>query len=81
MFPVFCASGGRPETARLHLCEPMDGASYMQLVCVKRSELKAYKDANPSLDFFVLPESAEKFGIGASRMWIVQLARLVCPEE
>ena len=81
IFPVFCSSGGRPETARLHLGEPMDGASYMQLVCVKRSELNAYKAANPSLDFFVLPESADKFGIGASRMWIVQLARIVCPKE
>ncbi len=81
LFPIFCPSAGRPKTARLHLSEPMDGASYVQLVCVKPSELDTYKEANPNLDFFVLPRSAEKLGIGASRMWIMQLAQIVCPEE
>ena len=80
LFPVFCPSSGRAETARIDLQEAMQGESYVQLVCVKHKEIGSYLESNPSLDFFVLPPSADELGIGASRMWIVRMARLVCPE-
>ena len=80
LFPIFCPSSGRPQTARIDLQEAMQGEAYVQLVCVKHKEIESYLKFNPSLDFFVLPPSADERGIGASRMWIVRMARLVCTE-
>ena len=80
LFPIFCPSSGRPQSARIDLQEAMQGEAYVQLVCVKHKEIESYLKFNPSLDFFVLPPSADERGIGASRMWIVRMARLVCTE-
>ena len=81
LFPVFCPSSGRPETMRVDLQGAMQDETYVQLVCVKHKEHESYLKFNPSLDFFVLPPSADELGIGASRMWIIRMARLVCPNE
>ena len=81
LFPVFCPSSGRPETMRVDLQEAMQDETYVQLVCVKHKEHESYLQYNPSLNFFVLPPSADELGIGASRMWIMRMARLVCPNE
>ena len=81
LFPILMPSSGRAESARLDLSVTMQGFTYTQLVCVKRTEFEQYRERWPVLSFFVLPESATDLGIGASRYWILQLARKICPDE
>ena len=86
LFPVFMPSAGREKTARLNLHATMQQDSvadwgYVQIVCVKRCELDGYVNNWPELNFFALPESADSLGIGASRHWLLHLARLLCPRE
>lgn len=80
-FPILMPSSGRAKTARLDLRNAMQGHRYVQLICVKSTELDDYMEAWPGLCFFKLPESASELGIGASRHWIVELARKICPDE
>ena len=53
----------------------LPGKKYVQIVVVKQEELHHYKKSHPKLSFFALPESASALGVGASRHWILQLAR------
>ena len=81
LFPILMPSSGRAKSARLDLRGAMQDRSYVQIVCVKETEIDEYKKAWPGLCFFQLPEAASDLGIGASRYWILQLARKVCPDE
>jgi len=84
-FPVFTPSSGRPKKVRLDLKEPMMSTTssagdwgYVQFVCIKAPEYDDYVKLWPHLNFFLLPECAKDLGIGASRFWILQLARKIC---
>ena len=57
----------------------LPGKKYVQIVVVKENELDQYKKFWPKLNFFALPESASALGVGASRHWILQLAKRICP--
>lgn len=86
LFPIFTPSSGRAATARLNLHATMKQNSaedwgYVQIVCVKNCELDSYEKHWPDLNFFALPESANTLGIGASRHWILKLARELCPRQ
>merc|ERR1740130_864033 len=59
----------------------MNGKTYVQIVCVKETELSNYKGSWPQLSFFELPASATALGIGASRHWMLKLARKICAED
>ena len=59
----------------------MRGFSYVQIVCVKQTMVDAYKRCWPALNFFELPDSATKLSIGASRHWMLKLAKLICPDS
>jgi hypothetical protein len=47
---------------------------YLQIVCVKQTELDQYQRAWPQLNFFALPADASDLGIGASRHYMKKLA-------
>ena len=88
LFPIFMPSGGRPKTARLLLNSTMkssggpdDDWGYIQIICVKSREYESYLKYWPDHNFFALPKSADELGIGASRFWILNLARKICPDE
>jgi len=81
LFPILMPSSGRAVSARLDLSGAMQGRPYVQIVCVKGTEIQEYLEAWPGLCFFELPGSASDLGIGASRYWMLQLARKICPDE
>lgn len=81
LFPILMPSSGRAEFARLDLRPAMPKRSYVQLVCVKKSELDQYRRFWPTLSFFELPASADELGLGASRFWMMQLARKICAQS
>ena len=74
-------ASGKVEGARLDLTYAMKNAAasqikwqYLQIVCVKRTELAEYQSAWPDLNFFALPDDASDLGIGASRFYMKKLA-------
>jgi len=80
LFPILMPSSGRPQHALLDLSKQLL-KRYVQIVCVKSNELDAYKSHWPELSFFELPSSAIELGIGASRHWIMRLAKLICAPD
>ena len=80
LFPILMPSSGRPQHALLDLSKQLL-KRYVQIVCVKSNELDAYKSHWPELSFFELPSSATELGIGASRHWIMRLAKLICAPD
>jgi len=81
LFPILTPSSGRAKTALLDLRAAMQGARYVQIVCVKHEEFESYIEHFPKHNFFVLPQEADTFGVGAARFWTLQLARAICPVE
>ena len=58
-----------------------DDWGYVQIVVVKLCEKDKYLANWPRLNFVFLPESENTFGIGASRFWIMEVAKRICPRE
>eukprot|EP00940_MAST-03C_sp_MAST-3C-sp2_P001101 g1101.t1 len=80
-FPIFMPSHGRPKKAKLNLRGMMANKDYVQIVCLKSSQLGKYREIWPDLTFFVLPACAESRGIGASRFWMIELAKKIVPKH
>ena len=78
-FPILMPTFGRPQKAKLDLRGMMENSKHVHIVCLKMSQFDIYRDIWPDHTFFVLPESAEDLGIGASSLARVEVIRdLMC---
>jgi hypothetical protein len=79
-FPILMPTYGRPYKAKLELSGMMKYKKHVHIVCLKRSQFESYCKVWPDHTFFILPDSAESLGIGASRWWIAKLAQKICSD-
>jgi len=84
-FPIMTPSSGRASVGLLDLSATMvdlqgNRKKYVQIVCVKKEEAEWYMGNWPEHDFFVMPQWADKLGVGIHRFCLKRLAELICPE-